>query len=369
MLATVFFLLSFLVQVHSQNSWRAGTWVEADVFYGQLVRHSPKMEFDIPYSARGVGLSIMKQSRGQDYWSAAHGAPRFGVQVFWRNFGNDELLGRTIGFYPQGDFFLHRSKRWEMYCRAGFGLTFNNRPYNRLENPENNAIGSMANNATAVGLGVGIRLTPQWLLRLEGNATHVSNGRFSLPNLGLNTFSLKMGISYQLAPLEEITPIPQEKLKRDKKWHVNLRFGLGAKENKEPDGPRYPVFLASAFMTRMISYTNRLQLGVEVFHDQSVRAFTRNQQINSDEPQFTDTRFAVIAGQEFVFGHAAFMTQLFFYADKPFEGSDFFGTRIGPTFYLYGPADEQRFCPFIGIYMKAHKAVADYIEVTAGIRW
>lgn len=341
----------------------------AEYYSGTTFLHSPTMRFDIPERSWGMGTELMFQSQGKRYWHEMYGFPRIGFQLGFKDFGNADILGYAIGCVPQIDFPLLRTSIGTTWLRFGFGADIITKPYDRVSNYDNNAIGTYLNNMTHLGFLWESSISPHWALRLGATLTHTSNGAVIMPNLGINTAEARFGLIYHATPPKERVTTTYKHIPKERKIIGNFRLGLGAEQFKTPDGPTYPVYVAEAFASYQVSRGSKLNLGLEWNYYPANAAFNQNQDIPPDDitPQFEPSRVSLNLGHELMFGQVSFLVSIFMYVDHPFEGGGWFGNKLGPRIYLFKPYESgRRNNIFIGGYMKSHGTVADYIELSAG---
>lgn len=366
-------LLSLCLSLGGRNSslWAQsplwdGISIAGDVYRGKTLKHRPSsMPFEIPKSATAFSIEFTKQTDGTKYWHELHGNPRIGCQFFSQRFGNDAILGRLHTLVPYIDFPLLRKPFASVYIKLSYGLAFLDTPYNRLSNQQNTAIGSYINNLTSMSLLGEIPLSSKLNLRIGGTLTHTSNAKLHVPNLGLNAAKLRLGLSYEVQPPKSAEAFDYSNYPVYKKPVVNFRFAMAFQEAKVADGPLYPVYISSVFASYMYVRKAKVLLGWEGSWERSNQEFNINQEIPDGIAQ-PWLRQSAYLGNEFMLGRLGLMTQVFFYLDKPSRESEGFGFKLGPNVYLFKPHEQKRGNLFFGIYLKAHKAVADYAELTLG---
>jgi len=343
--------------------------IGSDFHYGVLLKHRPEaMTFELPQPTTAISFELMKQGLGREYWHKLYNYPRFGVAVIGINYGNKEVLGKAFGIHPQVDIPIWRKRKFGMYARLGFGFSIIPTRFDREENTENVAIGSLMNNHTTLGFIAEQGFGDHFVLRIGGSLTHNSNGKVQIPNLGLNTAKLRVGVSYRLEPVSEYVEYDYTEVPAYKKPVANIRVGMGFTEKNTDGGPRHPILIIAAFATKMSSRRNKWLFGYEASLDMSNRAFLRDQEIPEEEAglELKVWRHALIGGHEFMFGRFGFMTQAFIYMDPPFAGESSWGAKLGPNLYILAPYKHPRRNFFLGGYLKAHGAIAAFIELTAG---
>ncbi|MEO1450482.1 MAG: hypothetical protein AAFV07_13205, partial [Bacteroidota bacterium] len=203
------------------------------------------------------------------------------------------------------------------------------------------------------------------IIRSGATLSHNSNGRLSVPNLGLNTAKLRVGVGYMLRPAERLTSQREAAPDLPKRLIITSRLGLAFKEDKTALGPKYPVYIIAVGAARWLGPKSRIFAGYEFSHDQTAVAFNQNQEI--PEGVFLPNRHLGFIGHEFIIGHVAIMTQYFAYLDPPFAGGDSWGFKLGPHYYFRHPLEHPDQNVYVGVYLKAHKAVADFAELTLGL--
>ena len=358
--------VGLMFKAWSQPGW----YLSADFGQGQTLRHRSTMVFELPRPALAGSLELLRASNGSRDWESVMQLPRWGVSFQWQDFGNRAELGYVYGVTPFFELPIIHRPRLQLWGRMTMGFAYVDRHYDRQLNPINNAIGSALNNYTSFGLIAETPLTKRLNLRFSGYFVHQSNARAQLPNLGLNVPQWRAGLSYRLSKEESTEVRPKSELRFDRRLRYYLRVGLTQVEDKVSDGPKYPVWVVSAFVAERVTPVQRLMLGIELSYDASIRAFMLNQDIPRGFPGWDPLRPAIWAGYELGSERFAMMGQVFVYAhDWPGSyGRQFWGTKFGPTYYFkFG--EGEHFQPFLGIYLKTHLFIADYFESSLGIRF
>lgn len=329
------------------------------------------MVFALPQPARMVSIELARQTEGSRPWHKLYGYPRIGWTFSILDYGNRDVLGRAYSFHPFLDIFFVREKRFLLFSRISYGLAYVDRQHNRLSNVVNNAIGSNINNHASLNLISEFRLSSKLWLRAGGTFSHNSNGKLQVPNLGLNTPKLRFGATYELSPVAE--RIPNKEIRSEQsfiqKLQLHLRYGMAFTEDKVPQGPKYPILVGSAHLTYRFGRKNNFQLGWEYIHDRSIQEFLLNHQTEVENPSLRYRRHVLLIGHEFLLARLGLMTQAFVYMNPPFDEGDPnpWGLKIGPNYYIIPQKPGRNFNVFTGIYLKAHKAIASYVELAVGV--
>lgn len=350
-----------------------GLQIGLDFYQGTTLRHRPTMVFPLPNPARMISIEVAQQTNGSQAWHRWYGYPRVGWTISVLDYGNREVLGRAYSLHPFLDIYILRSRRWTLLWRTSFGLALIDRRFDRVNNLENNAIGSPINNHASLNLLTEIKVSPILWIRAGGTLSHNSNGRLQVPNLGLNTAKIRIGATYQLNSserlLEEVAKKEKPNIRFIDRLQLHLRWGQAFKEDKVAGGPTYSVMIPSAHIGYQFGRKNRLQLGWEYIYDRGVKAFLDNHQVEEENAGLRYRRHALLLGHEFLLARVGLMTQAFIYMNPPFEAGNTnpWGVKIGPNYYFL-PKD-RNYNAFVGIYLKAHKAIAAYAELTVGVNF
>jgi hypothetical protein len=123
-----------------------------------------------------------------------------GVGVVYQSFHESRYLGNPISVYLfQGAKLLTFNPRLSFNYEWDFGLSFGWKPYDRLTNINNIAIGSPVNAYMNLNFYLNYKLSPQVDLISGASVTHFSNGNTKYPNAGLNTIGVRVGLVYNIS--------------------------------------------------------------------------------------------------------------------------------------------------------------------------
>lgn len=167
---------------------------EGKVHYGFIYPQHLEMElFNAHFPS--FEFSIQQITYGKHRWERDYSYPLIGVTAWYSGLGNSPYLGKSYALMPFINFPLYRHKEFMAGFRLALGVGYLTRPFDRLENYKNLAIGSHLN--AAVNLMFEARYTLNYYLTLTGaiSLQHFSNGSLKLPNYGLNIPTLSVGAS------------------------------------------------------------------------------------------------------------------------------------------------------------------------------
>ncbi len=199
----VFFLISLLslagaLQLHAQeetNSYEFRT-----VFGSHGLQDQGHLFQDKIYGADFIyNRSLLHDKSG---WVKHANAKSYGIALVYRDFtrlrgAQDTItngLGSSIGLVARLKIQLFQIGKIKFNFIPGLGLSYATKPY--FKNKQNLFVSSHLNE-TILGEGEAeIPLSPSFTLGVGGSYLHHSNGAVVVPNGGLNTASVYLGIKY-----------------------------------------------------------------------------------------------------------------------------------------------------------------------------
>lgn len=363
------FLLPGCLAAQGLKGWS----FDASYHGGKVIRHSPKIAYEIPDYSQGVIFNARLQTFGRKDWHEWRNFPEVGVALQLFDPGDRETLGYLVGLVPHLNLHLLESGRFSANFQLGSGLAWIDRYYNPISNPLNTAIGSGLNNITVFRLDLNWAFAEKYKLSLGGSFTHMSNAAAATPNLGINIPALSAGIVYTPQPLTEADYSSHGKPKKaEDRWGLTAEFALGFKENNVPGGPKYPIYQAFAGCRYSLSKVNDLQAGLGYEYHRSVYEFALQTFTYTDSAKARKgaTRYLFYVADEFRYGRIGIYLFLGVYLNKALAIPSPVPTRLGLRYYFPGMGkDPLRGQMYAGIYLKTHRGVAEYAAFGGGIRF
>lgn len=359
-LCLVFIVMSSIVWGQEYNSTLA---VDANYFYGTIVRHNKDISHLIKGHPEGFILSLNKQTFGKKEWQQRYNFPDYGASILYQD-TQSESLGKLIGLYAHYNFyFLKRNLQF----RIGTGITYATSPYDIDDNFDNNAYGSTLLNGTYLMLnyhrknifkGIGIQAGI--------SAIHYSNANFKAPNSSTNSIVANLGLNYQLDTNDK--PVyNKEELSLFKKQpiHINIVFRGGINESDYIGLGQRPFYVLSTYLDKRLGHKSAVQLGAEFFHSKFLEteidylsiAFP-NAGVQGDEDY---KRVGVFAGHELHINKLSVLFQVGYYVYYPYDFEGRVYLRPGLKYYLTNSL-------FTAVTLKSHGAKAEAVEFGLGIR-
>lgn len=142
------------------------------------------------------------QTDGSKGWEHNYHYPAYGVGWYSGFIGNSEILGNPNAIYGFLSFPLSRLKRNTWISELALGVTYDLQKYDPVTNPLNDAIGSKIAVYVNYSFGGRYELNREMDLLYAVDFTHMSNGRTSQPNFGLNMVGANLGVRYHFNKLQ-----------------------------------------------------------------------------------------------------------------------------------------------------------------------
>lgn len=368
LLASTLLIILPFCQTKGQGSLNQYDWRLTGSYHpGKVIQHNSKFNGALVEKPAHFGeVSFAAQTKGSALWHQLLNYPEGGLALVYGSFGNRDELGFGYGAVPFVNFRLHDSEMAQLFFRMGIGVGVVTKPFDPIENPSNNAIGSKVNNIAQFVFGVDWKLDQQWHLRTAASYTHFSNGRIQHPNLGVNTPAGVVGLRYHFNPdqdFHEFDTIPQ----MQKRWRFHIKGAMAFIERRPPGGPKYPVYIGSAFVSWKTGHTNRLFAGATVEYRTATYDFVVIQEIFEPENRRIKSYNAtVFLGDELLVGDVGLSGRIGYYLYNPIlQGANIYA-KLGVTYYVPLPFLGEHTQYSVGINLKSHYAVADYISLSTG---
>jgi hypothetical protein len=324
------------------------------------------------YRAASVQLSF--QTSGDKLWEQLYNFPRYGFGFYKPFFPDAPYLGNPVAMYGTVGFTL---KRWEglsLNFDIGLGLAFNWKSY--LEDEFNLAMGASKSSIFSTTFSLERRLSNGLGFYAGAGFVHFSNGSLKVPNLGINVFTPKAGVSYNLTRPEneyryQLVPEYQRRaeifISAFTGWRNILYYGTDVDSLTRRKGVYYSCYGISAAYNYQVSHKSKFGFGIMADYFGYV-----NSSITSDNGRLLahpaslseGFQISIYPSYELVMNRASLVVQpgFYVYRAKYPERTPFNYQRIGMKYNVSGDLS-------MGLYMRAHYwSIADFIEWTIGYR-
>jgi hypothetical protein len=352
--------------VNPNQPW-AGFGTEVNVFAGKVFKHEAKFRLPIPALSMGVDVDFLLHTYGKKTWEQYRKYPTIGLGITYTNYGIDSIYGQCVGIYPNLTIPIIRGKNIEWTLRLGDGIGYVTKHFRRVKPIDtiNGAIGSNVNDFAYFSTDLRYHINNHWDVQVGGNFTHISDASFAKPNLGVNLYAAHVGLAYYPVTSRPAR-IARERVHLKNRYLAQARLGMAFVSNEAPGGPRYPVYLTSAYVSRRWKNVNKMFAGIDYSYHSEIYAFLRNNEIFPGTEMQHSWKSAAFFGNEFLIGRVGVILQIGIYIKEAELRQDPFYEKVGGHYYFVqkekGPVKEF----FFMAYLKTHRTVAELGEFGIG---
>jgi hypothetical protein len=328
--------------------------------YGSVFAHSEEVQNTAGANPVGFEFAYTFQRRDKEVVDLCNCYPRKGIVASYFNFDN-EILGRGLmaGWMLEPTYRL--GEKLQLGIRGIAGLAWMSNPFDSVKNPGNQSYSTAISAWLVVGVNLSYPLSDKWRLQIGGNFEHTSNGGMRQPNKGVNFPTASMHFQY--------TPNPKpyyrgtrnnEKYWIGQPWRKDIALFGTAKRNVGAGGigTREPVVGLMGLGSKQVGHINALTVGMEGYFDGFL-----SKELEADSIEATSAiRIGLMGGHEFLLGKFNFSQQLGVYLYNP-SGFD------GAWFHRWGVMYKLGKSLSVGLNLKAHKHVADFIDARLVYSW
>ena len=262
--------------VEKSDSTKIPFSVKALAFRGTYLDSGTHFDKFQPFHPAGVHLGLEFPSLQQRPWQEYLGNPTIGVGLSWLDFSH-EMVGMSIAAYPYILFDAIDTDVLKVKAKFAAGLAYVSETWYTQEdtNPDhyyeptvNTIFGSPINVYMNAGINMSFPITDYLSVGGEFGYFHISNGRTSMPNIGMNAIYGSVGVTTNFNTEAKKKPVDFPDLPYD--WSINITGALGAHKSAIEDPNR---FLISSFHTGAVYSVNNwygLGVGLDVFYNDAV---------------------------------------------------------------------------------------------------
>ena len=212
-----------------------------------------------------------------------------GIGLGYYSFGETEQVGNPVAVYLFQGARIARFCSWlSLNYEWNFGLSVGWKPYDADYNMYNKMVGSKINAYINTNFYLQWKLTSRFNLTSGITLTHFSNGNTRIPNAGLNTIGLKVGLDYHFYRKEERLPAMPSDRTTLPVFHPHMSYdfvffgswrrkGIEVEEGQVPSPEAYPVFGFNFNPMYNLNYKLRLGLSLDGVYDGSANIYVENE--------------------------------------------------------------------------------------------
>lgn len=285
---------------------------------------------------------------------------RRGFALHWIDFDDRQVLGRMVGLTPFVEPLVRAQHRLHGAVRLGAGLAWLSRVYDASANPSNLFFSTRLSFTGIVAATVGWRMTPAWEVGCGFHYNHISNGGMKEPNKGMNFPTWAFGLVHTPHPVPITRPVRDDAWRTQPRHSDEVAVSLSVKNTPSTGGdPGERTWLLGAMWLHghRIGRLSGLAGGAEAVHD----GFTRVVKDRNGDGS-SAWKAAVLGGPELLVGRVRFGILFGGYVLNAGRTSDAVYQR-----YLLRYRAGRHLA--LGCSLKAHRHVADVIDLRLGWCW
>jgi len=331
--------------------------------YGFLVPHHNEMEI-LNSHFLSWELSVSKATYGNTRWEYMYGYPQIGISLWHSSLGAKDDMGSGTALFPYIDFPIKRNQEHNFSFRLGLGFGYIEKPFDRLENYKNIAIGSHLNAAVNLLFQYTRRIHDQLLVCAHGSIMHFSNGSVKTPNFGINMPVAGLGVFYRL---HRESPYIRKKLMPElypfefdgkKYFSVDIGAGTGIKNMQGEFARSFMIYNVYGDVFKRVSFKSSFGIGFDLAYDAS--DYFRLQRLNGSEYTKVDVvRPGLHLTYKMLMSRTAFVMSLGGYLSGKETNDGKIYERLSLRYYF-----DSGLYPHITL--KVHGARADFIAFGIG---
>ena len=356
-LSVLLIFSTYNLHVSAQNSVGDSTMVSLTIqlHTGRILPHSSSIAELTHERLWGVQSDISRMRLTQASWNTCNCYSHNGISISYFNFNNEQELGAAYSLAVFAEPELVHG-RMNVGLRAGAGISYLTRVYDPVDNPRNLFFSNPWSGLLLMQISGRYHLDPQWVIRLAASYHHISNGGQKQPNKGMNFPALSLGVEHRSGyrPLLRRT----KNISTDHAMHYYAGLSYNTRsvdESNFSSRSREMVIGIHAGFYRPIARMHGVGAGIELFHDNALKAQARQQS------QSFDHRVAsILVRHDFLFGRFDFSQALGFYLYKEYSTPDRVFQRYVLQYLLVKGLQ-------IGFSLKAHLDTAEQMDIRIGV--
>ncbi len=364
------FLSLFLGCIFPADLIAQAPYLKGTISAGHIIKHRTEIIFDNDALSYGAEVSLVWQTKGQKSWHQLQNFPRLSLGLKYHSLGDKDVVGDAIGLRAIIDIPLFRKEKSAMYFSLSSGIAYLTQPFDRINNQENNAIGSHWNSSVDIKFEYERKLNDKIKIHFGLGLSHYSNGARKLPNLGLNLPQAFIGISPYIGSYEkDYFTFSDIRKEAKRKWGFAFQLQYTQVQIRLPGGPNFPTYIAALEGNYYPNKNLRWSVGYQYSFNSSIAEFglqtggflTRQDVINGA------SRHSLTLGNEFLFGpwSVQLKSGVYIRTQKSFLLPLPYYFQLA-TRYTFNPRSESLKL-YTGLNLKSHLFTAEFLSWSVGV--
>ncbi len=330
--------------------------------HGFVMPHHASLLYIMESDLAGAELSLSTRSYGKSRWDKLYRYPSYGLSYLYTTLGNNNILGTAQALFLFFDIpVFSNPKLIQLYYQVNWGLAYLNKKFDIDKNPYNLAISTHVNTYIGFDIYLALSFSKRSAINLGIDLAHFSNGKLDSPNWGINTFAFKGGYTFRFSDYrhEQIKYHDGDIINHKNDFEVCLNTGWSAYNNVV--GKKYHALSLIADYKRNFSDKYQFGIGTDLFFDQSLKIVKKNEFNDNGHSALDLFQNGVHAGFYAKYGKINVVVHAGIYLIEQYRKYDLLYNRLGVRYDISPNL-------FANISIKAHYAIADYIEWGLGYR-
>jgi hypothetical protein len=354
------FIILSLAIVKAQKTHKNDFIIAGRLHKGFIIAHAEDLKDISKTSPYGIEFDFYWQLMGEKTWNYTYTFQKVGFSLFYNSFSNPDVLGSSIATTAFIEPALGIDKKISGLIRFGIGPNYLTQVYDSISNPANTFFSSRISFMVLLKMGLNYRINDRLSLETYANYNHCSNGGIKKPNRGINFPTFSVGMNYKLRRIPTPQYVKTDTLRiNPRKQRIDFVFFATSKSDMK-GAESYPVYGFNIKISRSVARLSALTFGLEWTSDHADKAEIERLNILVND-RFADHRYgAFLVGHDLLLGKFIFSTELGVYVYSPYE-------RLDEVYQRYGLTVHVSKTIFAGINIKAHRHVADFLDIRAGV--
>ncbi len=338
-----------------------GLRIEGKVQYGFIYPHNSLIEYLLKGNIHGVEVIFSTASKNRHPWESLYRYPRYGAGYNYTDYSNKDVLGKSHAlfgfceipfFYPKNQFMAN--------YKIDFGFAYNSKVFDPETNPLNQAISSRINAFVGFDFNAEYTFNANNRIKFSLDLTHCSNGKIRSPNLGINTVTVSTAWAYSIIPLDRKYFI-KPGLVENKRHIFETLLNVGLKRDDMLDERLYRINSVVGDYYYCFSPKYGIGGGLDFFYDESLAPTKEHE---DEVPGETKDNYQMG-------GHFCFMVRYGNFSVVMGMGHYLVATyhKYTPIYSRFGMRYAIKGRYMLNFTVKAHYAIADYVEWGIGYRF
>ena len=364
----ILFLIAFFIAqfIYAQKANVKTFYWKAYSHFGYIMQHRNSMGHLIKGHIYGAELNLSVPSYGRNGYEQENNFPEKGAGFYWFNLANPDQLGHLFAIAPHYEIPLHHSvKKSRSYLRLSLGLGYVTKYFHPIDNHQNNVMSTPLNGFVNIKWLMKYDVSKRFRIDYGISLSHASNGKTSVPNLGINVGTLNLALVLKHLPKKTQAInfdhyIDSSSFKKSNhELFFNASYGYTA---------IYPVgtgnFLSQTYMLgyyRNVRNTHKFGGGLDIFYNPANKILVFNEDsltISSGE----NVQLGFKLGWAYNIGNISLPLEMGCYVKSFYKGDGIFYQRVGVRYYFKNDL-------FVSMTLKSHWARADFFEYGIGYRF